>query len=95
MPQRLQRLYRVGEQRKHRARRDRIEQIADVVVARDLCHPEQAMGITASRCHFQRSLEIQERRTLSEEDRECLHGGICHGLHHIITRAFIRKPLNG
>ncbi len=39
MPQLMQRIHRVGEGGKHRLGRDRIEQIADLVVARGLCHP--------------------------------------------------------
>jgi len=73
---------------------DRIEQIADVVVARGLSHREQAPGIAASLRHFQIALGIQERRALSEEDRERPHGGIGHGIQHVIAHAFIRKPLD-
>ena len=90
MPQRLQRIYRVGEEGKHRAGRNRIKQIADVVVSWNLCHPEQALDNAASLRHLQRALEIQERRALGEEDRECRHG-----IDHIITRALIWKSLNG
>jgi len=94
MPQPMQRVHCVGEDGKHRAGRDRIEQIADVVVARGLCHPEQAPGVAASLRYLQVALGIQERRALGEEDRECPYGGIRHGVLHIIARALIRKPFN-
>ncbi len=94
MPQPMQRVHRVGEDGKHRAGRNRIEQIANLVVARGLCHPEQALGVAASHRYLQSSLEIQERRALGEEDRECPHGGIRHGIFYIITRTLIWKLLN-
>ncbi len=94
MPQLLQRIHRVGEDREHRAGRDRIEQIADVVVARGPGHREQAPGIAATLRHLQVALGIQERRALGEEDRERPHGAIRHGILHIIAGAFIRKSLN-
>ena len=94
MPQRMQRIYRVGEDGKYRAGRDRVEQITDVIITWGLVHPKQAVGIAASLCHLQRSLEIQKRRALGEEDREGRHGRIRHGIDHIITRALIWKPLN-
>jgi hypothetical protein len=40
-----------------------------VIVARDPGHPEQALGVAASLRYLHRSLEIQERRALGEEDR--------------------------
>ncbi len=95
MPQPMQHVHCVGEDGKHRAGRDRIEQIADVVVARSLCHPEQAPGVAASLRYLQISLGIQERRALGEEDRERPHGGIGHGILHVIPHAIIRKPCNG
>ena len=91
----MQRLHGVGEDGKHGAGWDRIEQIADVVVTWDLCHLEQALDIAASLRHLQRALEIQKRRALGEEDRERPHCRIRHGIHYIITRALIGKPLNG
>jgi hypothetical protein len=91
MPQLMQRVQRLGEEGKHRVGRDRIEQIADVIIARDPGHPEQALGVAASLRHRHRSLEIQARRALGEEDRERPYGGIRHGIHRTITRAFIRK----
>ncbi len=94
MPRRMQRLHRVGEDGKYGAGWDRIEQIADVVVTWDLCHPEQALDIAASLRHLQGALEIQKRRALGEEDREGRHGCIRHGIDHIITRTLIWKPLN-
>ena len=94
MPQLRQRVHRVGEDGKHRVGRDRIEQIADVVVARGPGHREQAPGVAASLRDLHSSLEIQERRALGEKDRERPYGGIRHGIGHIIAGAFIRKPLN-
>jgi len=94
MPQLMERVQRGGEDGKHRAGRDRIEPIADVIVARDPYHPEQALGVAPSLGPLQGALEIQERRALGEEDRERPQGGIRHGIHHIRTRALIRQPLN-
>lgn len=66
-----------------------------MVVARGPGHREQAPGVAATLRYLQIALGIQERRALGEEDREPSHGGIGHGILHIIARAFIRKPRNG
>jgi hypothetical protein len=91
----LQRVHGARENRKHRAGWDWIEPMADVVVARGLRHPEQAPGVATSPRHLRGTLEIQERWTLGEKHRERPDGGIRHRIHHIITRAIIRKLLNG
>ena len=59
MSQLMQRLHRVGEDGKHRAGRDRIEQIADVVVARGAGHPEQISGVAASLRPVRQALGLQ------------------------------------
>jgi hypothetical protein len=50
-----------GKDRQHGAGRDRIEQIADLIVARDLAEPKQAQRVVAPLGHLQGALEIQER----------------------------------
>ena len=66
-----------------------------MVVTWGLCHPEQALGVAAALRDLQVALGIQERRALGEEDRERPHGGIGHGIRHIIARTCICKPING
>ena len=90
----LQRVYCGGEEGKHPLRRDRIEQVTNLIIAWNLPHPEQTESVAASLRHVQVALGIQERRALGEEYRERSKGGILHGIGRMIAAALIWTLLN-
>lgn len=60
----------VDEHRCQMRRRDRVEQVADLLGARNLVHAKQRTGVVAPALLLHPPLIIQERRTLQEEHRE-------------------------
>jgi len=89
----MQGLHHRVKDRQHRTGRDRIEQITDLIVARDPGDPKQAQGVIAPLGGLQRALEIQERGALREEHRERTQGGIGHRIGRR-ARALIREALD-
>ncbi len=88
-----QHLHHGGKDRQHRRGRNRVEQIPDLVVARDLRYPKQGQGVVAPLRYLQGALEIQERRALREEHRERPERRIRHGIRDI-ARALVGKTLD-
>ena len=66
----------VDEYRCQMIRRDRIEQVADLLGARDLMDPEQRAGVVAALFLPHPSLIVQKRWTLHEERRESAQPGV-------------------
>jgi hypothetical protein len=58
------------------ARRERIEQGADLIVTRNLGHPKQGLGIIVSFGVLKPALVLQKRRRLGEKDAKGAQGGI-------------------
>ena len=68
---------------KHRievARRDRIEQRADLIVTGNLLHAQQGLGVIVSFGVLQPALVLQKRRRLGEKDTKGTQGGILDGV---------------
>jgi hypothetical protein len=61
----LQRPDEVDKHRRQMRRRDRVEQVADLLGARNLVHAKQRTGVVAPALLLHPPLIIQERRTLS------------------------------
>jgi hypothetical protein len=73
---------------KHRikvARRDRIEQYADLIVTGNLLHAEQGLGVIVPFGMLQPALVLQKRRRLSEKDTKGTQGGILDGVSSVRT----------
>ena len=62
------------------ARRNRIEELAHLIVTGNLLHVEQGMGIIAPLCVLQPALVLQKRRRLGEKDAKGAQGGIMDGV---------------
>jgi hypothetical protein len=68
---------------KHRikvARRDRIEQRADLIVTGNLRHAQQGMGVMVTFGMLQPALVLQKRRRLGEKDAKGAQGGLLDGV---------------
>jgi hypothetical protein len=72
------RLHEVHEQRRDMGRGNRIEQVANLLHARDLLDPEQRAGVVAPPRLLHPHLKIEKRRALHEEHRERTQSGIAH-----------------
>lgn len=70
---------------------NRIERLADVIIAGDALDLEQRPGVVAAGGFFHVLLETEEGRTLREEDRQRRGGPIGHGVEGIPTRARVRQ----
>ena len=80
--------------RKHRIqglRRHRIEPRADMVLGRDLVHPEQRLAVRRAAAPLQRGLMRQERRTLHEEHPERAHPDVGHRIRRVVTLPPVRQ----
>ena len=62
------------------ARRDRIEQRADLIVTGYLLHVEQGVGVIVPFGLLQQALVLQKRRRLGEKDAKGAQGGIMDGV---------------
>ncbi len=76
-----------------RLRRHRIQQVADLVVARDLVRPEHRLHIVAPLLLLHAPLVLQERRALHEEHRERAHPRIGHAVVQVLASATIGQLL--
>jgi len=68
---------------KHRikvARRDRIEQCADLIVTGNLLHAQQSMGVIVTLGMLKPALVLQKRRRLGEKEAKGAQGGILDGI---------------
>ena len=74
-----------------RAWRNPIQQVANLVVARNLQHTKQGLSVADASRQRHRPLEVQKRRALREEHRECPKGGIHHRVHDIFARPLARQ----
>ena len=71
-------------------RRHAVEQLPDVVVARDARQAEQRVRVRARAALGQRALVRQERRRLHEEHRQRRHADVGHGVAPVAAAAGIR-----
>ncbi len=74
-----------------RAWRNPIQQVANLIVARNLQHTKQSLSVANAFRQFHRPLEIQKRRALREKHRECSKTGIHHRIHDIFARSMARQ----
>jgi hypothetical protein len=72
----VQGIANLGHDRVHRFRRHRIQQIANLVIAGNLMHPEQRRGIVSRQLLLHPDLAIEEGRTLREKHGEGRQGRI-------------------
>ena len=72
-------------------RRDRIQRLADVIIAGDGLDLKQTAGIIAGAGLFHVPLETQERGTLGEEHRERRQREVGHGVLRVVARARVRQ----
>jgi hypothetical protein len=72
------RLHEVREQRRDMGRGNRIEQVANLLHARDLLDPEQRAGVVPPARLLHPYLKVEKRRALHEEHRERTHSSIAH-----------------
>jgi hypothetical protein len=68
----------VGKQGKELFGRDRVEEMADVVIRGDLGHLEQGRGVTAAFGQRHVSLKLQKRSALCEKDRKPAERRVYH-----------------
>src|SRR2546422_3576804 len=83
---------------KHRikvARRDRIEQCADLIVTGNLLHAEQGLGVILPFGMLQPALVLQKRRRLGEKDTKGTQGGILDGVSSVRTLFTMVRQLSG
>src|SRR6266571_7304450 len=74
------------------ARRDRIEQRADLIVTGNLLHVKQGMGVVLPFGVLQPALVLQKRRRLGEKDAKGTQGSILNGVSGVGTRfAMVRQ----
>ena len=90
-PRLIKGLKQILEETEQLTGRNRIEHLADVIVARDACDLKERARIVAAAFLFHGLLETQERRALREEDCEGRQGEVGHGEAGIIARAPIRQ----
>jgi hypothetical protein len=74
----VQGIANLGHDRVHRFRRHRVQQIANLVIAGNLMHPEQRRGIVPPQLLLHPDLAIEEGRTLREKHGEGRQGRILH-----------------
>jgi hypothetical protein len=79
------------EQAQEVMRRDRIERLADVIVAGDASHLKERTGVVASAGLFHAELITEKRRALGEEHREGRQGDVGHGVLGVVADAPIRQ----
>jgi hypothetical protein len=84
--------------KKHRievAGRERIEQLADLIVTGDLLHAEKGVGVIVPMGMLQPALVFQKRRRLGEKDAKGAQGSIVDGVSGVGTRfAMVRQVRN-
>ena len=66
---------------------DRVEHLADVVVAGDALNLKEGAGIVAAGGLGQGALKTQEERALREEDRKSRKRDVLHGVADIVAGA--------
>jgi len=71
--------------------RDRVERLADVIVAGNLFDLKERPGVVASASLFHRALIAQERRALGEEHRKSRQSNVGHAIAGIVTGAPVRQ----
>jgi hypothetical protein len=84
--------------KKHRvqvARRDRIEQYADLIVTGNLLHAEQGLGVIVPFGMLQPALVLQKRRRLGEKDTKGTQGGILDGVSSVRTLLTMVRQVRG
>jgi len=81
------------EGRMQQRRGDRVEYVADVVVAGDFGDAEQAGAVGAAMRFLKLALMRQERRALHEKHREGRHSDVAHAVGRVDAPALVRKPV--
>jgi hypothetical protein len=81
----------VGKQGKELFGRDRVEEIADVVIRGDLGHLEQGRGVTAAFGQRHVSLKLQKRSALCEKDRKPAERRVYHCIVVVVVGAYIHQ----
>lgn len=79
------------EDRMQARRGHRVQQVANMVVARDLCHPEQRLSIRTPVSVLQLPLIRQNRRALHEKQRKRGQPDIGHGIAGVRAAPLVRK----
>lgn len=88
----LQRVSHLPDQRGHLLGSDRIQDVPDLDIRRNMMHPEEGLDVIPANSPRQRPLEGQKRRGWGEEDRERRAGGIKEGVLRMVPGlASIRK----
>ena len=74
----VQHIAHLGHDRKERRCRNRIEQITNLVVARNLVHPKPGRGIVSALLLLHPDLAVEKRRSLREEYGKGRQGCVLH-----------------
>jgi hypothetical protein len=89
----LEMIHGFGEYRMQQCGRDRVEHVADVVVAGDFGDAEQTGAVGAAMAFLELPLMRQERRALHEEHRKGRHSDVSHAVGRVDTTALVREPV--
>lgn len=86
-------IHRIGERRMQQRGVGGIEHVADVVIAWDLRHAEQAGAVRAPMACLELALMRKERGTLHEEHRKRCHADIGDIVSNVQSPPLVRKPI--